>query len=489
VQRTYGHDSFVCVCNADFCDEPGIPQPPSAGEYVAYVSSRYELRLEPSQGSVEATNGNGDYQINIDTNIQYQTILGFGGAFTDSAGLNLNALSANARENALRSYFAPEGSQYSIIRVPIGGSDFSTRPYSLDDVEGDDTLESWSLAPEDYDYKIPNIKRSMELSSEDVYVFGSPWSPPSWMKTNGEFTGVGALLPEYWQIYAEYIAKWAAAYEAEGVPIWGLTPQNEPLDQETEWYINSCQWHPEDMRAWIRDNLGPTLEAAGYGHLVMMVNDFNRDKLPYAVEPLLADPECSKYISGVAVHWYSDQYVSPDVLLQTRDLDPSKFFLYTEACNGVFEDNPDSVYLGNWARAERYAFNIIEDINYYSTGWVDWNMALDTAGGPHWPGGAMDSPIIIDAAADEFLKQPMHYALAHFSKFFPRGSVRVDVSVTGAASAAAHAAAVVRADGSVAAVLLSESDYPATVTIAIDGSRFVNVEVPARSISTFVVAP
>ncbi|KAF2362207.1 Glycosyl hydrolase family 30 beta sandwich domain, partial [Trinorchestia longiramus] len=118
----------------------------------------------------------------------------------------------------------------------------------------------------------------------------------------------------------------------------------------------------------------------------------------------------------------------------------------------------------------------------------DWNLALDTVGGPHWPGGAMDSPIIVNAEADEFYKQPMHYALAHFSKFFPRGSVRVDVSVAGDANPQAQAAAVLRADGSVAVVVLSTNDAPETVTISIDGTRFVNAEVAARSISSFVVA-
>ncbi|KAA0193477.1 hypothetical protein HAZT_HAZT011532 [Hyalella azteca] len=477
-RRDYGHDSFVCVCDATYCDEAGVVTVPPAGTYTVYTSTRDALRLEPASGDLAPTQGSASNSITVSTATRYQTILGFGGSVTDSAGLNLNTLSDGAREKALRSYFAPEGSEYNIVRVPIGGSDFSTRAYSLDDVEGDVDLSFWSLAPEDINDKIPTIKRAQELSSAEVLVFGSPWSPPAWMKTNGEFTGVGSLIVDYWQPYANYIAKWAEAYEAAGVPLWGLTPQNEPLVDETEWGINSCKWLPEDMRVWIRDYLGPTLEASGYGRLTMMVNDFNRDKLPHTIEPLLSDPECSKYISGVAVHWYSDQWISPDVLLQTRDLDPSKFILYTEACN-------ESVYLGDWSRAERYVTDILEDINYYSVGWLDWNIALNQVGGPHWPGGAMDSPIIINADADEFYKQPMHYALAHVSKFFTRDSVRVDTAVSGALKAAA----VSRPDGSVAIVVLSTSDAVESVSISIDGSRFINTDLPVKSFSSFVVPP
>ncbi|XP_047741735.1 putative glucosylceramidase 3 [Hyalella azteca] len=141
------------------------------------------------------------------------------------------------------------------------------------------------------------------------------------------------------------------------------------------------------MRDWIRDYLGPSLEAAGYGRLKMMACDFNRYTLPYYVEPCFADPDCSKYVDGVAVHWYSDDVDSPDVLLATRDLDPSKFILYSEACNGLRVPTEEAIQLGDWTRGERYLYNILE-------------------------------------TADEFYKQPMFYALAHVSKFFKRGDLR-----------------------------------------------------------------
>ncbi|KAF2362206.1 Glycosyl hydrolase family 30 TIM-barrel domain, partial [Trinorchestia longiramus] len=485
VQRSYGEDSFVCVCDAEFCDEPGVALQPAAGTYVVYTSTRADLRLQPSSGPIQDSQGNASTVITVNTTAQFQTILGFGSSYTDAAGLNLNSLSDAAKENAIRSYFAPEGNEYNMVRVPIGGADFSERPYSLDDINGDVDLFYWSLSLEDYDYKIPNIKRSMELSDEEIYVMGTPWSPPAWMKSTGVATGVGLgyLYPELWQPYAEYVAKWPAAYEAEGVPIWGLSPQNEPLTNETNWTINACQWLPEDMRDWIKDHLGPTLADAGYGHLQLLAYDFNRSKMPYYAIPLLEDPDCNKYISGIAYHWYEDDLISPDVVLQVRDLDPTKFILHTEACTGVRADESHKVLLGDWSRGEYYVEDILQNLNYYSSGWIDWNLALDTRGGPAWPGGGNDSPMIINATADEFYKQPMHYALAHFGKFFKRGSVRVETSVSGSVDAAS----VLRPDGSLAIVILSRNDAPESVSMSIDGTRFLNAELPARSFSSFVI--
>ncbi|XP_018007354.1 putative glucosylceramidase 3 [Hyalella azteca] len=417
----------------------------------------------------------------------YQTILGFGGSFTDAAGQNINSLSSETKEWLLRAYWAPEGIEYGVGRVPIGGSDMSPRGYTLDDVEGDVELVHWSLQPEDYNYKIPNMKRARQLSEQEVLIFGSPWSPPTWMKSNKMFNGTGYLLPEYWQPYANYIVKWAQAYESEGVPLWGLTPQNEPLDQEEDWNINSCRWHPDEMRDWTRDYLGPSLEATGYGRLKMMACDFNRYTLPYYVEPCFTHPECSKYVDGVAVHWYGDRTESPDLLLETRDLDPTKFILYSEACHATMW-GPDGEFipLGDWARGEDYLLDILENLNYYSVGWVDWNMAMDTNGGPHWIGANLDSPIIVNATADEFYKQPKFYALAHVSKFFKRGDVRVDAIPT---LDTIKAAAVTKPDGSVAVVVINLAEDFQGISISVDGTRFINTVLASKSFNSFIVPP
>jgi glucosylceramidase len=485
VQRQFDHESFVCVCDSTFCDEIGVVSPPADGTYQIFSSSQEALRFAGSSGNVEAAAGAGTV-ITVDTSAQYQAMIGFGGAFTDSTGINLNELPAAAQELAMRAYFAPEGIGYSVGRIPIAGSDCSTRPYSYDDNEGDVALDLWALEPEDYDYKFPYLKKAIELSPREVFFFGSPWAPPAWMKTNGMFNGSGTLLPEMWQPWSDYIVKFVEAYEAEGVPIWGLTPQNEPLSGFQDWGWNTCGWDAENMRDWIKTNLGPTLEAAGLRRLKLMIDDFNRDTLPDYVIPSLEDPASNTYVDGIAVHWYSDRGVGPEVLDQAHDVDTSKFLLYTEACEGFDVGGADSVMLGSWARAENYFNNIIEDLNHWSAGWVDWNMALSMVGGPNWANNLLDSPIIVNAETGEFYKQPTFYALAHASKFIERDGVRVDAIPD--AGSNYRSTAVVNPDGTIVVLVLNPDDVEGEISVAVDGARYVNAPVPAKSIHTFVIA-
>ncbi|KAA0201975.1 hypothetical protein HAZT_HAZT004335, partial [Hyalella azteca] len=320
VQRQFEYESFVCVCDATFCDEVGVVAPPAAGTYSVYTSSRDQFRLEPSFGSVEDA-PSGTASIAVSTASRYQSMIGFGGAFTDSTGLNFNKLPAQAQEFAIRAYFAPEGIGYNIGRIPIAGSDCSTRPYSYDDHEGDIALELWALEPEDYDYKS------------------------------------------------------------------------------------------------------------------------------------LEDPDSNKYVDGVAVHWYSDTGVGPQVLDQAHEVDPSKFLLYTEACEGYNVEGALSVMLGSWTRGEHYFDNIIEDLNHWSGGWVDWNMALDITGGPNWANNLLDSPIIVNEATGEFYKQPTFYAMAHASKFIERDGVRVDAIPD---NGGLRSTAVINPDGTIVVLVLNK---------------------------------
>lgn len=162
----------------------------------------------------------------------YQTIKGFGGAFTDAVGVNLLSLSPAMRETMLRQYFSPDGLGYTIGRVPIASCDFSTHEYSYDDVAGDLAMDHFNLTTEDFVYKIPFIKRAQQLSNNQLKLFASPWSAPGWMKTNGDMKGGGlldgAIDGPYYEAWATYLVKFFAEYYAQGISFWGLTGQNEP---------------------------------------------------------------------------------------------------------------------------------------------------------------------------------------------------------------------------------------------------------------------
>ncbi|CAG0890294.1 unnamed protein product [Darwinula stevensoni] len=402
-------------------------------------------------------------RVRVNRQEEYQSLLGFGGAFTDAAGLNIKSLEPAAQELIIRSYFAPEGIRYNIGRIPMGGSDFSTRPYSYDDVEGDEAFEFWSLAFEDLEYKIPLVHLAREVSEEEVLLFGSAWSAPRWMKTNNDFIGEGRLKDEYYQLWADYFIKFLEAYSAAGLDMWGLTAGNEPTNGNIPGFSFNCMgWTPETQRKWVAENLGPTLRAAGYGkdNLTLMVFDDQRAYVETWLPTILGDPVIGEYVSGWAVHWYWNWLFGPEILDGAHADYPDFWILATEACEGSDLGEPP-VSLGNWLYAESYAHNIIEDLNHWVRGWVDWNLALDLEGGPNWAANEVDAGIIVNATAGEFYKNPIFYALGHFSKFIPRGSVRLGLEVAGAVEALATSTP----EGDVVVVLLNT---PLAASSAID---------------------
>ncbi|XP_069191273.1 uncharacterized protein [Procambarus clarkii] len=487
--RSFGSDSVVCVCDASYCDLPGRLTLPDPGHYTVVTSSREGLRFHTDTRELEDKPTAGSARLVLDVNDLGQTMLGFGGAFTDAAGINMAGLSAPAQDLLLRSYFDPEGVEYELCRVPIAGTDFSVRPYSYnDDVEDDINLEHFALAEEDRLYKVPVILRAQELSERPLRLLASPWAPPAWMKTNGKLNESGELLPEMRQPWSHYLVRFVKEYEKEGIAMWGLTTQNHPTSDDIKW--NSCEWKKEDMRDWIKESLGPTLEAAGLGRLKVMVGDENRDVLPEYPGATLSDPEAARYVDGVAVHWYTDALHGPEHLDHTHQLFPDKFIIYTESCivPGLmfFNDaGEEAVVLGSWSRAESYAASIIQVVNHHVSGWVDWNLALDMDGGPNWASNQVDAPIIVNKRADEFYKQPMFYVMGHFSKFVVAGSRLVPSTVD---HKNIHTSAFLHPDGHTVLVLLNTGEEAREVSVGVGDQGVANLLLPAKAIQTVIIA-
>ncbi|EFX69969.1 hypothetical protein DAPPUDRAFT_328613 [Daphnia pulex] len=426
IPRHYGKSSFVCVCNATYCDSAPIVGDLAAGQATLITSTRADARFRSTivnASPLYLTHYTAD-EIFIDASVQYQKIMGFGGAFTDASGINIAKLSVLAQQNLLKSYFSTDGIEYGLGRVPIGGSDFSTRAYTYDDFPGDDSLSNFSLAREDLFFKIPYISWAQSLSSKPIKLFASPWSAPAWMKSNGKLYGKGYLLQEYYQVWADYFIRFFEEYKTHNLTFFAVSPQNEPMDGNIPDFPFNCMGWTAGKN--FHSNL--RLETKGFASIKIMVMDDQRILLPKWAETVLAHPEAKKYVAGVAVHWYGDLLSPPIALTSFHEKFPNHFILATEACEG---DKPwqKAVSLGSWERLESYAHNIIEDLNHWVTGWVDWNLVLDEKGGPNWSGNFVDSPIIINNILDEFYKQPMYYGMGHFSKYIPEDSVRIGVTV------------------------------------------------------------
>lgn len=486
--RKYSPDSIVCVCNSTYCDTL-TGELPKKGNVLTLTSSKDGLRFQRNVWATEKLVKSRRY-VHHSYSVRYQTLKGFGGALTDAAALNAMNLSRKARDNFFKSYFGSSGIEYNIIRVPIGSCDFSTHTYTYLDTPNDFNLSTFSLAPEDLKLKIPILKEINAISNKNISLYASPWTAPAWMKTNDRVTGWGRLkgLPgdEYHKTWAKYFVHFFDMYKVEGIRFWGVTMQNEPsngLLTPAKW--QSMGWLPDAQRDFIKKDLGPALVEGGYRELKLMIHDDQRLFLPGWPKKILSDSAASNYVSGIAVHWYWDWLVCPEVLNKTHELFPDKFILATEACN---KDAPTKSF-GSWEMGEKYSNDILDNLNNWAVGWADWNMCLNFQGGPNWVNNFDNSPIIVNSTSDEFYKQPMYYHLGHFSKFHVEGSVRV--SSTSNVGDKLKFTAMQRPDGYIVVVILNEQneDMAFQINVGSYPSETLGSTISKRSIQTYVWKP
>jgi len=409
--------------------------------------------------------------VSVDTERRFQVIEGFGGAFTEAAAVNWLALGAARREELLEACFDKDrGHGYSLCRVHMGSCDFALGNYAHVETPDDMALASFSIA-RDRQALLPFIKAAQRVAGEPIKLLASPWSPPAWMKTSGQMNGGGMLRAECRRAWARCYARFIEAYEAEGVPIWGVSVQNEPAATQ-RW--DSCLYTAEEERDFVRDFLGPELEAAGLGHVRIVIWDHNRDLMVERARTLYSDPEAARYVWGTGFHWYGEDCF--DHVQQVHDSWPDKQLLFTEGCQ---EGGP---HHGSWELGERYACSMINDLNRWTVGWIDWNLLLDDQGGPNHVGNFCSAPILADASSDEYSLQSSYYYIGHFARFVKPGARRV-LCTTGRQDL--EAASFVNPDGAVATVVMNRTGRPLRFALRIDGTQTA-AELPPRSIATYL---
>ncbi|XP_017772242.1 PREDICTED: putative glucosylceramidase 4 [Nicrophorus vespilloides] len=426
-QRKYDQDSVVCVCNATYCDSFDPITPEASGKYLIFTSDRDGRRFQKSvQNFSNPSNGSDSSWIN--RNVTYQGIVGFGGAFTDSTGININSLDEKTKSNLISAYFSKKGIEYNMGRVPIGGTDFSTHAYSYMDNQtvaySNVSSTNFTLAPEDLQYKIPLIKNAQQVLGRKLKLFGSAWIAPRAWKSNGQYSGFGFLNREHFQDWADYHIRFLQLYKEQGLDFWGITTGNEPNNYLVPFNkVPTVAFFFYDQQTWINNNFGPTLRNSSYSNVKLIGLDDNRIVLGFLDDQLKSNVTRS-FIDGIGIHWYTD-FIPASVVTKFHNKYPNLFIFGSEACIQNMLQEP--VVLGSWGRGEQYANDIINDLQNWMGGWVDWNMALNVQGGPTYINNFVDSPIIVNATAGEFYKQPTYYALGHFSKFLPENSVRVKI--------------------------------------------------------------
>ncbi len=405
----------------------------------------------------------------VDPARRMQTLMGFGGAFTEAAALTWQQLTPAAADEFLQACFSPtQGHGYTLCRVPMGSSDFGLGNHAHADVAGDFALEHFSIE-RDRRHILPLIHAAQRVAGRPITLLASPWSPPAWMKTNGEMNHGGHLRPECRAAWAQCYVKFIQAYAAEGVPIWGVSVQNEPQAVQ-RW--DSCIYSAEEERDFVRDHLGPALHAAGLAHVKIVVHDHNRDELLQRAATLYADPEAAKYVWGAGFHWYVEDHF--DHVQRLHDAWPDKQLLFTEGCQ---EGGP---HHGEWSLAERYARSLIADLNHWTVGWIDWNLLLDEFGGPNHVGNYCSAPVLADAGRSALHFQSSYAALGHFARFMHPGAQRVLCAAT---REALECTAAVNPDGSLAVVVLNRSDVALHFNLQV-GTRHAALNLPAHALLT-----
>jgi glucosylceramidase len=419
----------------------------------------------------------GQIYVFVEPRRTFQTLIGIGGALTDAAAETFAKLPAARQDEVMTAYYSPDrGIGYTLGRTNLNSCDFSSASYTYV-TEGDKDLRSFDIAP-DLRFKIPLIKRAMATSGNRLKLFASPWSPPAYMKDNNDMLHGGHLRPEFRAAWALYYTKFIESYRKAGVPIWGITIQNEPMATQT-W--ESCIYQPEAERDFLRDYLGPVMRRRGLKDVNIIVWDHNRDLIVQRAQTIFDDPKAAQYAWGIGFHWYESwsggTQMYDNVALVNR-LYPNKHIIFTEGTPANF----DSTAYGRWSLGEAYGRSMIHDFNSGAEGWTDWNILLDETGGPNHVGNYCFAPIHADTRTGRLIYTNSYYYIGHFAKFIRPGARRIAVAPS---RSMLLATGFVNPDGSVAVVVMNETSHAGAYHLRV-GNAAVTVHTPPHSIQTVV---
>jgi glucosylceramidase len=386
----------------------------------------------------------------VDPTKRFQTMLGIGGALTDAAAETFAKLPAAKQQELLKAYFdVKDGIGYTLARTNIHSCDFSSSSYTYVD-EGDKELRSFSIN-HDKQFRIPFIKQAQQAAGGKLTIFASPWSPPAFMKDNNSMLHGGKLKPEFYQSWANYYTKFIKAYQQEGVPLWGVTIQNEPMATQT-W--ESCVYSAEEERDFLKNYLGPTMKRAGLSDKKIIVWDHNRDLIYQRAETILADAKAARYVWGIGFHWY-EPWSGGDPMFDNVKLVnqsfPEKNLIFTEGCADSFK--PER--LRDWKLGEQYGRSMINDFNNGAVGWTDWNILLDETGGPNHVKNFCFAPVHADTRTGELIYTNSYFYIGHFAKFLRPGAKRI---ASAPSRSQLLSTAFISPDGKVAVVVINQSD-------------------------------
>ena len=414
----------------------------------------------------------------VDPSKSFQTIIGIGGALTDASAEVFAKMPKAKQQEILQRYFdVKKGIGYTLVRTNIHSCDFSSDNYTYV-TNKDISLGTFSVA-HDREFRIPFIKQAIAAAGGNLTLFASPWSPPAWMKDNNDMLHGGKLLRPFYQSWADYFVKFINAYQAEGIPVWGISVQNEPMAKQI-W--ESCIYTAEEERDFIKNFLGPTLQKAGLGDKKLIAWDHNRDLIYQRASIILADPDAAKYVWGIGFHWYENWTGGGNIFDNVKRVSesfPGTHLIFTEGCAESFTFGK----MNEWKWGETYGRNMINDFNNGIVGWTDWNILLDETGGPNHVKNLCFAPIHANTVTGELYYLNSYYYIGHFSKFIRPGAKRV---ISSSSRGQLLTTAFLNTDGKTVVIVMNQSNDSIPYRLWIAGQAAETTSLP-HSIQTLVV--
>ncbi len=352
--------------------------------------------------------------INLYPDVEFQTFKGFGGALTEASGYVFSKLSYENKKLLVKKYFSEEGLNYNNVRMHLDSCDFALGNYSAVEDEKDTKLETFSLE-RDEKYILPLFDFIKKETGKDLEVLISPWSPPAFMKSNKEKNNGGYLLKEYYGLWAEYFCKYIIEYRKRGVNITALTVQNEPNAKQT-W--DSCLFTPEEEREFIKNHLYPKLVENNLNDVEIIIWDHNKERVFERGLEVINDKEMEKMVAGIGMHWYSGDHFESLQLFKQKF--PDKRMIFTESCIEYSRGGENKL-----DNAKKYVHNLIGDINSGIDLFLDWNILLDSNGGPNHVENLCEAPIMTDENEVNLVVNPSYYFLGNFTKFIKEGYKKI----------------------------------------------------------------
>ncbi|GGF92051.1 glucosylceramidase [Paenibacillus albidus] len=446
-------------------------------QYKVYKSTgEKELFVPQSPESwASVPSGAGSVVVTLDDNRSYQQMDGFGASFTDSSAYLMNqVLREEQREEVMRRLFDPQdGIGLSVLRNPMGASDYARTVYSYNDLpapETDPEMTRFSVAHDEADV-IPLTLQALMLNPQ-LKLFASPWSAPGWMKTGGSMLG-GQLKSEYYAAYADYFVKYIQAYAAHGLKVHAVTPQNEALYEPL--HYPSMLMLPEAQSDFIKNHLKPAFVKHGMDTKILCY-DHNWDRPDY---PLTVLEQAGDEVDGVAWHWYGGEASAQTKVYEAV---PGKEVHFTEGSGGEWIP-PFEQAFSNVMRTG------IEILRNYGQSMVLWNMALDEHNGPTVPGFGQSTCrgiVQVNQQTGELTYTLDYYALAHFSKVIRPGAVRIASS---SEDEDIRSVAFRNTDGSLAVVLFNDGSVTANVDMNLREEGLLSLKLESKSAVSILISP